>query len=234
MRTHSALESARDFSASAAHELRTPLTAMRTDLDILRTHPLSQQQREEVLADLARTQLRVAGIITALGQLASGELSDPKDRIRFNLMEILDRVALDSSRLNKNVKILVNEGPSMEIEGWPDGLRIALDNIIRNAITHGQATEVIVAVDPPKPGQNLISVIIDDNGRGLPESECELVLTRFHRGSTAQPGGLGLGLALVMQQATLHGGSFSLKPNPVRGIRAVLTLHETTTELERN
>ena len=49
-RTKAALESARDFAAVASHELRTPLTAMRTNLEVLSTLELRDDQRQEVIA----------------------------------------------------------------------------------------------------------------------------------------------------------------------------------------
>ena len=51
-----------------------------------------------------------------------------------------------------------------------------------------------------------MTITVDDNGRGLPAEEHNNVLGRFARGSTAASGGSGLGLALVAQQAALHGG----------------------------
>ena len=71
--TTNSLQAAQDFAANAAHELRTPLTAMRADIDTLRIHDLPADEREEVVGDLARAQRRVEAIITALGQLASGQ-----------------------------------------------------------------------------------------------------------------------------------------------------------------
>jgi two-component system sensor histidine kinase PrrB len=69
-----------------------------------------------------------------------------------------------------------------------------------------------------------MTITVDDNGRGLPVDEHETVLGRFRRGSTAAPGGSGLGLALVAQQAALHGGSIELSDGPLGGLRATLTL----------
>ena len=50
------------------------------------------------------------------------------------------------------------------------------------------------------------------------------MMGRFARGSTAAPGGSGLGLALVAQQAALHGGSIELSDRPLGGLRATLTV----------
>ncbi|HEY9264467.1 MAG TPA: HAMP domain-containing sensor histidine kinase, partial [Mycobacterium sp.] len=100
-RTMAALASARDFASVSAHELRTPLTAMRADLDTLRIHDLPEEEREEVVADLSRAQRRVEGIITALGQLASGQLAQAEDREVIDVTDMLDRVARENMRVNR-------------------------------------------------------------------------------------------------------------------------------------
>jgi signal transduction histidine kinase len=69
-----------------------------------------------------------------------------------------------------------------------------------------------------------MTIVVDDNGRGLPAEEHETVLGRFSRGSNAAPGGSGLGLALVAQQAVLHGGKIELSDGPLGGLRATLTV----------
>jgi two-component system sensor histidine kinase PrrB len=119
------------------------------------------------------------------------------------------------------------------IEGWPGGLRLAVDNLVRNAITHGEASRIVLAAHrtpgPMNPeserrGPDVLTIVVDDNGRGLPADEHEAVMGRFARGSTAVPGGSGLGLALVAQQAELHGGGIELSNSPLGGLRATLTV----------
>ena len=72
-RTRAALESARDFAAVASHELRTPLTAMRTNLEVLSTLDLRDEQRKEVIGEVMHTQSRIEATLTALERLAQGE-----------------------------------------------------------------------------------------------------------------------------------------------------------------
>jgi len=220
--TTNSLQAAQDFAANAAHELRTPLTAMRADLDTLRIHDLPAEERQEVVADLSRAQRRVETIITALGQLASGQLAQVEDREPIDIADMLDRVARENMRLNADVEIVVEADDDLEpIWGWPSGLRLAVDNLVRNAITHGQATRIVL--EARRTG-DMIVIIVDDNGRGLPAEEHKTVLGRFSRGSTAAPGGSGLGLALVAQQATLHRGDIELSDGPLGGLRATLTV----------
>jgi len=225
-RTRIALDSARGFAAAAAHELRTPLTAMRTDLDMLRTHQLPQRDLDEIVGDLIRTQRRVESTVTALGQLAAGELMRPEDRISFDVTELLDRVARECARTDPNVRVTIRGDEPIYVTGWPDGIRLAVDNLIRNAITHGRATEIELSAAPSGSVEHghLLELRVDDNGVGLPVSERQRVLRRFERGPHPQVGGSGLGLALVAQQASLHGGTITLSGSALGGLRALLTI----------
>ncbi len=226
--TTNSLQAAQDFAANAAHELRTPLTAMRADLDTLRIHDLPEEERAEVVADLARAQRRVEAIITALGQLASGQLAQDEDRELIDVTDLLDRVARENRRAGAGVEIVVEADDALGVVwGWPGGLRLAVDNLVRNAVTHGGATRVVLAAHR-KAGE--LTIVVDDDGRGLPADEQETVLGRFRRGSTAAPGGSGLGLALVAQQAALHGGTIRLSDSPPGGLRATLTVSTAPAE----
>jgi two-component system, OmpR family, sensor histidine kinase PrrB len=219
--TTNSLQAAQDFAANAAHELRTPLTAMRADLDTLRIHDLPAEERAEVVQDLSRAQRRVEAIITALGQLASGQLAQAEDRELIDVTDMLDRVARENMRPGGTVEIVVEVEDIGTIWGWPGGLRLAVDNLVRNAITHGEATRIVLNAHRH---DHMMTITVDDNGRGLPVDEHQTVLGRFRRGSTAAPGGSGLGLALVAQQAALHGGGIELSDGPLGGLRATLTL----------
>jgi two-component system sensor histidine kinase PrrB len=220
--TTNSLQAAQDFAANAAHELRTPLTAMRADLDTLRIHDLPTEERAEVVQDLSRAQRRVEAIVTALGQLASGQLAQAEDRELIDVTDMLDRVARENMRTGGDVEIVVEAADDLgAIWGWPGGLRLAVDNLVRNAVTHGHATRIVLAASHYA---YTITIVVDDDGRGLPEEEHETVLGRFSRGSNAAPGGSGLGLALVAQQAALHGGRIELSNGPLGGLRATLTI----------
>ena len=219
--TTSSLQTAQDFAANAAHELRTPLTAMRADLDTLRIHNLPDEERQEVVADLSRAQRRVEAIITALSQLASGELARAEDREPIDVAYLLERVTQDHMRATPPVEIDVHADDAGMIFGWPSGLRLAVDNLVRNAITHGGATRIVLTAQRHT---DRVDIIVDDNGRGLPAEEHRAVLGRFARGSTALPGGSGLGLAFVAQQAVLHDGNIELSDSPLGGLRAKLTV----------
>ncbi len=220
-RTRAALTTARDFAAVSAHELRTPLTAMRTNLEVLSTLELPADQRQEVLGDVIRTQSRIEATLGALERLAQGELSTEADQVPVDITELLDRAAHDAMRVYPDLRVALAPSPTCIIIGLPAGLRLAVDNAIANAVKHGGSTRVQLSAASSRDG---VEITIDDNGTGVPESEREAVFERFARGSTASRSGSGLGLALVAQQAELHGGTASLEDSPLGGTRLALRL----------
>ncbi|WP_422744827.1 sensor histidine kinase [Mycobacterium sp. WMMD1722] len=220
-RTKAALASARDFASVSAHELRTPLTAMRTNLEVLATLDLADDQRKEVVGDVIRTQSRIEATLGALERLAQGELSTSDDHVPVDITELLDRAAHDAMRVYPDLDVSLVPAPTVIIVGLPAGLRLAVDNAIANAVKHGGATRVQLSAVSSRAG---VEIAIDDDGVGVPESERVRVFERFSRGSTASQSGSGLGLALVAQQAELHGGTASLEASPLGGARLLLRL----------
>jgi two-component system, OmpR family, sensor histidine kinase PrrB len=220
-RTKAALASARDFASVSAHELRTPLTAMRTNLEVLATLDMPEEQRKEVINDVIRTQSRIEATLGALERLAQGELSTYDDHVPVDITELLDRAAHDAMRVYPDLDVSLVPAPTVIIVGLPAGLRLAVDNAIANAVKHGGATRVQLSAVSSRSG---VEIAIDDNGVGVPQEERALVFDRFSRGSTASHSGSGLGLALVAQQAELHGGTASLEESPRGGARLLLNL----------
>ena len=220
-RTKAALVSSRDFAAVTSHELRTPLTAMRTNLEVLATLDLAEDQRKEVLNDVIRTQTRIESTLWAIERLAQGELSTSDDHSPVDITELLDRAAHDAMRVYPELDVSLVPAPTVIIVGLPAGLRLAVDNAIANAVKHGGATRVQLSAVSSRAG---VEIAIDDDGVGVPEEERKVVFERFSRGSTASHSGSGLGLALVAQQAELHGGTASLEESPLGGVRLLLRL----------
>jgi two-component system, OmpR family, sensor histidine kinase PrrB len=220
-RTKAALESARDFAAVASHELRTPLTAMRTNLEVLSTLEMRDDQREEIIGDVLRTQSRIEATLTALERLAQGQLTTIDDFVPVDITELLDRAAHDAVRNYPEVRVSLASSTTVLMVGLPAGLRLVIDNAITNAVKHGGATEIQLSADSSGEG---VEIIVDDNGAGVPEEERAAIFARFSRGSTAARSGSGLGLALVAQQADLHGGTAAMEASPMGGARLVLRL----------
>ncbi len=229
--TTNSLQAAQDFAANAAHELRTPLTAMRADLDTLRIHDLPAEERDEVVGDLLRAQRRVEAIITALGQLASGQLAQIEDRELIDVTDMLDRVARENARVGGAVEIVVEADDDIgSIWGWPGGLRLAVDNLVRNAIPTARdgslaAHRITSGEHDRARSGDVLTIIVDDNGRGLPAERAP------DGAGPVRPGKYG-GCRRIgtwdsrwsRSRRQLHGGSIELSDRPLGGLRATLTV----------
>ncbi|APB01306.1 sensor histidine kinase [Nocardia seriolae] len=217
--TGEALVTARDFAATAAHELRTPLTAMRTDLQVLRSMPLSDAERAEILDEVLTTQSSLESTLYALERLAVGDLTTESDWEDIDLGQVIDQVVDDARRANPGVTIVAEEVEPIRLRGLAAGLRSVVDNAVTNAVRHGAAARIEITAG--REGDHAV-LTIDDDGRGIPAADRERVFERFYRASETP--GSGLGLALVAQQARLHGGTATIGESPTGGVRLRVTL----------
>ena len=181
-----ALESARSFAASAAHELRTPLQSALTSLDIARSGRIDATELTSTI-DTARRQLeRMAASLAAVRALTDAELADPTWFETLDLVELVDAVVAEEARRDRDAQVTVDAQSDVVIEGWADGLRLAVANIVRNALVHGRpanGSQARVRVEVNERG-----VIVDDNGPGVPDASRLRILERFERGESDQPG----------------------------------------------
>ncbi|MBT0566444.1 HAMP domain-containing sensor histidine kinase [Williamsia sp. CHRR-6] len=222
-RTREALATARDFASVSAHELRTPLTAMRTDLEVLDTYAPDEAARREIVADLRRAHARVLETLSSLENLAQGDLGG-QHRAHADVVDLLERVVTDSAARHRDVDVRLAGAQSVPGRINEAGLRMAVENAVTNAVRHGRARRVVVAAHPrgPSPTDG-VEIWVDDDGVGVAPADRERVFARFERGTSGESGS-GLGLALIAQQARLHGGTAHLTDSPMGGTRLVLTL----------
>jgi two-component system sensor histidine kinase PrrB len=218
-RRGAALDAARAFAASATHELRTPLQGALTNLDIARSGRIAESDRTEVLG-LANEQLqRMAAALSAVRALADAEFADPSWFDEIDLADVADAAVADERRRAPDSIIEVEATPPTTVVAWRDGVRLAVANIVRNALVHGVPADgavqrVVVSVAGA-------TVMVDDNGPGVPAADRTRLLQRFeHAGGH----GSGLGLAIAQQVAIAHGGSVTIGSSPLGGARVVLSL----------
>lgn len=215
------LHASRRFTADAGHELRTPLATMAADLRSLLDHGELTGAERELVESLSAEHHRMHAVLAALQQLARGDSHRPDDHAPVELDEILDTARERAARHHPTCSFaLRTQGASSRLHGSTVGLAIAIDNLLENAARHGGRTiELSVSA-----GDEHVEIVVDDDGPGIPAEERHAVLERFARGTTARGAGTGLGLALVAQQAQLHGGTLVLATSPRGGLRALIRL----------
>jgi two-component system sensor histidine kinase PrrB len=157
-------------------------------------------------------------LLDSLQALARGDAAGERPDERFDLAELLDAAVHAARRRYPLVRVRVNECPDQaELRGWPDGVRSILDNLLQNAACHaGSQAEVQLAL---RQRANRLVLTVDDDGPGVPAAERQRIFERFFRGAAVVAPGSGLGLAVVAQQVSLHGGEITVADSPLGGAR---------------
>jgi two-component system sensor histidine kinase MprB len=193
----------RQLVADASHELRTPVTSLRTNIEVMLADPgLGEEERRRLLADVVEQSAELSALVGDLIDLARGDLPpDSLEEVR------LDRVVEESlARARRNspgVQFFAELEPVI-VEGVPDRLGRAVNNLLDNAARHSPEGGVVeVSVGPT-------GIRVRDHGPGIAPEDLPHVFDRFYRGTTSRgKQGSGLGLAIVRQVAQQHGGSVS-------------------------
>jgi two-component system, OmpR family, sensor histidine kinase MprB len=206
----------RQLIADASHELRTPVTSLRTNIELLLEHDqLDPEERRRMLTDVVGQTEELSALVGDLIELGRGDLPvDSAEDVR------LDQVVAESlHRAERNfpgVNFQANLAPVL-IDGMPDRLGRAVNNLLDNAARHSPPDGTVeVEVDE-------LGVRVRDHGPGVEECDLPYVFDRFYRGASSRGRqGSGLGLAIVRQVAEQHRGSVSVENAPDGG--AVFTL----------
>ena len=196
-----------------SHELRSPLTRLNIALELTRkkTHP----DCEEHLKRIEKEAEELNVMISSLLSLSRLETCWQEMKItRFDLAEMLREVAEDGNfeAAAKDAMVELDKLEDAFIEGDPDILRRALQNVIRNAVRHtAPGTGVEVSLKDDLAG-GYLDITIRDHGPGLPEEELEKIFQPFYRFEEArdrQSGGAGIGLAIARRSIDLHKGTIT-------------------------
>jgi two-component system sensor histidine kinase MprB len=206
----------RQLVADASHELRTPVTSLRTNVELLlASERLDPEEQRRMLADVVEQSEELTALVHDLIDLARGDLPDEAiDDVR------LDHVVEDAlARARRNFPHARFEAQlqPVGIEGAPDRLHRAVNNLLDNAARHSPDGGLIeVRVDRE-------GVIVRDHGSGIDPRDLPHVFDRFYRGENSRGRqGSGLGLAIVRQVTEQHGGRAEAANAPGGG--AVFTL----------
>lgn len=202
----------RRFTADAAHELRTPLAVLLAHVDLLE----DKQTAKELRADV-RAMSRVVDQLLSVARLESGELEfGPGVNLKEIATETVRRLAPLAVRRGCRIGLCAPPLP-VEIEGNAEAILTAVTNLIENAIVHSPpAGEIGVEVEPDG------RLTVSDRGPGIPPEERAGIFRRFERGRRPKGPGAGLGLAIVAETMTAHGGSVEVKDREGGGASFVL------------
>lgn len=226
-RLHAAFDTQRRFAADAAHELRTPLTALTLQIQLAaRAHTDADRAVAiERMEQGVKRATRLVQQLLTMARLEPERASRPAESIELAALAASVAEELQPLATQNEITLSVNAPAPVLMPGHEDAMRILLRNLIDNAIRYTPPQgRVDVNVQA---AEREVSIIVEDNGPGIPDEERERVFDRFYRGRDAAPGGSGLGLAIVRQIAELHGGAVTLSAGVSSGLRALASFPRT-------
>ena len=199
-----------DCLAVLAHEVRSPVAALSA---IAEAYPAADAATRRRLLELAGA--AVVGLERLLEDAVPASL----------LIERLDagRLAVDAAETAAlgGAPVVVETEAGLEVEGDPERLRQALDNLIANAAGHSPAGGTVTVTARREGGSVVIAVA--DEGDGIASADLARVFEPGVRLTAARPGS-GLGLAVVRTIARAHGGEVEVESSPGQGATFRLVL----------
>ncbi|ABR74152.1 integral membrane sensor signal transduction histidine kinase [Actinobacillus succinogenes 130Z] len=212
--------------SSISHELRTPLTRLQLAVALLRRRVGEYPETKRIETESERLDKMINDLLL----LSRNQLRLQLERNYLTVDSIWNEVIEDAEFEAEHRKIdftfiqLIKHPERYSILGDREALASALENILRNALKY--TNNKIVALMTLKKS-DLMMIIVDDNGAGVPEREYEQIFKPFYRvdeARTRTTGGTGLGLAIVVNTIQQHQGKVWAEKSPFGGLRIVMEL----------
>ncbi len=207
--------------AAIGHDLRTPITRLKLRLEFVDDDEL----RRKMLADLDELEAMVAASL-AFARDTTGEERvvsiDLAELVRTILDETADARPEAAERLGY-------AGPAhLTVRARQVSLKRAIGNLVLNAVKYGGGARITLR--PPErdvAARDLVELLVDDDGPGIPEADLDRVFQPFQRlepSRSRETGGMGLGLPIARNIFRAHGGDVALANRTGGGLRATVTL----------
>ncbi|WP_374662586.1 ATP-binding protein [Inhella sp.] len=199
--------------AAISHDLRTPLTRLRMRLE---TQDDLERLRTQGVADLREMSALIDSVLQVFQP--SAPATEPVRPVK--LAPLLQALVDDAQALSQDVQLL-QPVPDLSLRVPPLALRRVLDNLVGNAVRYGQRARIGVAESGGR-----ISLMVEDDGPGIPEALQEAVFEPFVRVESSRhraSGGVGLGLYIARQLAEGMDAELSLHNRPEGGLHARLS-----------
>ena len=214
----------RQFTGNAAHELRTPLALMQAQLELFSAeHPNVLPETANFLRLLREQTERMNQMTKTL--LEMSELRTVPCADRIEVAPMIDEIFTDFAQLAERNGITLESAGNGIIAGSDTLIYRMLFNLTENAIRYNRPDGTVCITVTSEEKQLVIRVA--DTGCGIPEQYRESIFQPFFRvdkSRSRENGGVGLGLSLVWEIATLHGGDVRVEKSSEKGTTIAVKL----------
>jgi two-component system sensor histidine kinase CpxA len=205
-RIETLLAAERRLLLDISHELRSPLARLGVAVELARTG----ENLEAALNRIQKESDRLNALLSLLLQVTRAE-GDPRslrrDHVRLDelVQQLVDEAAIEASA--RGCQLQYRGGEPVTVEGDPELLRRAMENVIRNAIRYSPPATVVEVTLGRRNGAAVVDV--RDHGPGVPEEALPRLFDAFYRVEKSRDcssGGIGLGLSIARRAIELHKG----------------------------
>lgn len=219
------ISSQRQLLRDVSHELRSPLARLRIAIALAeRAEP---QEREVLWPRLTKECDRLEALISEILALARLD-ANPGAVQPVNIVAMLQKLTEYVQISAPEQRVQINLEPNLNLQGWPDMLERALDNLLRNALRFNPPGEPIELTVRGKPDG--VEISVRDHGPGVDEQHLAQLGEPFFRAPGQTAAGHGLGLAIARRAVERHGGSLQLNNHPQGGFCASLLVPNPTSD----
>ncbi|HYO52451.1 GAF domain-containing sensor histidine kinase [Archangium sp.] len=208
-----------------AHDMGNYLAPLRARVELIRRRAVRAQSADDLRdAEAALTSIEAIARLTS-DLLDVGRLDQGLFTLRVQPLDVMRLVQEVVEAAKGPGREVQHRGPEeLLLVADPERLRQALSNLVANALKHSPAgLPVVVEVErQTRMDGSWVVLSVIDQGPGVPPHLLPRLFERFVHGPGSS--GLGLGLYLARQIATLHGGTLEVHSSPGRGARFELAL----------
>jgi heavy metal sensor kinase len=211
----------RRFTADASHELRTPLTVIQSVGEVALEEDLDAAAYRDRIGSMLEEVGRLSQLVDSLLTLTRADADAiAMRRKEIDASDLVTRAVDDLRPLaeEKHQELILESGGEAQILADESTLRLALVNLLDNAIKYAPPSGVIgVSV---RLRDHEVIVEVADSGPGIPADQISKVFDRFYRADasrSSQAGGAGLGLAIAKWAIEANGGRIELESREGQG-----------------
>ncbi|WP_269620368.1 ATP-binding protein [Zhongshania sp. BJYM1] len=194
-----------EMFAAISHDLKSAVTRLQLRCDLL----VDEKERE----GLQRVVQDMRNMIASIVDFVRGDNVDEPIR-RISIGDLLESLCEDLIEESAPVEYRMDQTAYLDCR--PAQFKRAVQNLIENACKHAGSAFVHLQVH-----QAGVSIVIEDNGVGIPENQLEDVIRPFvtvDQSRSRSAGGMGLGLAITQKIIHSHGGTLTLRNKPSGGL----------------